>query len=213
MWLTWFVENPGSVLVIVVIIFLLVSFLYWLNIVLPRKIAQEQEAKWLAVKAFRAETARIEALPKLDTRWLMRIPGMHKGLICRSYGTRYNRMVVVDELGDVWVGLIIPEIIEGLKVGEYIWSNYFIPFCSMEGEAYHGNPVTFDGLRIDTYPLWMKEGVNPVEWGLWAMIERKFDDCSRYWNYQSGLGELNKLMKEFNDKRAKFNKLAEAVKE
>lgn len=128
-----------------------------------------------------------------------------------SSGTRYNRIVVIDEFGDAWVGLVTPEITEDLKAGEYIWLDYHIPFRG-KGEAYAGNAVTFDGMRIDVYPLWMKEGINPVEWGLWAMIERKFDDCSRYWNYQSGLGKLNELMEEFKNKRAKFYRLAEAAK-
>lgn len=174
---------------------------------------KKREADQLARKTFGDEVARIEALPKLNTRWLLRVPDkMGMGYSAyRSYGTRYNRILVIDELGGRWVGLITPELIQDLLAGEYIWQNYHIPFRGA-GEAYAGKPVTINSQVIDIYPLWMEEGLNASDWIFWARIENNFDCCSRVWNYQSGLNELNKHMKEFSKKRAEYNYLVSLAK-
>jgi hypothetical protein len=185
----------------------------WRTILIFRKKARL--ADQLAREVYNAEADRIEALPMLNTQWLTRVPEklMDKSPIRRSYGTRYNRILIIDEHGCGWVGLVTPEILEGLTAGEYVWHDYRIPFRGA-GEAYTGNAVTVDDQRIDIYPLWMYElkGVVTPDWTLWASIEKNFQDRSRGWNYQSGLGELNKHMDEFRQKRDNFNKLAVAAK-
>ena len=101
-----------------------------------------RQAKQLAVDAYNAELDRVGSLPKLNSRWLMRVPDklMDKNPICCSYGTRYNWMLIIDENGLGWVGLVIPEILEGLTAGEYVCRDYHIPFRGA-GEAYTGKSV------------------------------------------------------------------------
>ncbi|MFA5791820.1 MAG: hypothetical protein WC884_02170 [Candidatus Paceibacterota bacterium] len=170
-------------------------------------------ADQLAREAYNTEADRVDALPKLSTRFLMRVPNklMDKNPVKRSYGTRYNRMLIIDENCCGWVGLAIPEILEGLTAGEYVWHSYHIPFRGA-GEAYTGKSVDVaipEGLvHVDIYPMWMTEGVNLPDWTLWARIEKCFHGLSQNWNYQCGLGELNKHMDEFRQKRAELNRLA-----
>ena len=206
-----FFENlVFQILALPSVVIVIAGLVYWRMVAIPRR--KKREADQLARESFNAEMDRIEALPKLNTRWLMRVPEklMDKNPIRRSYGTRYNRMLIIDEHGGGWVGLVIPEVLEGLTAGEYVWRDYHIPFRGA-GEAYTGNAVTIDGLRIDIYPLWMSEGINTPDWNLWARIEQNFRDRSRGWNYQSGLGKLNEYMEVFRNKRAEFNKLATAA--
>ena len=100
-------------------------------------------ADQLAREAYNAEADRVDALLKLHHGWLLRVPNaiMDKNPMKRSYGTRYNRMLIIDEYGDGWVGLAIPEILEDLRAGEYVNRDYFIPFRGV-GEAYSGKPVS-----------------------------------------------------------------------
>ncbi len=183
---------------------------YYFSVVVPRRKERERFDK--ALGAYNTERDRVEALPRLDTRWLMRVPGeiMDKNSICRSYGTRYDRIFIVDECGNGWVGLVTPEILKDLTAGEYIRCNYFIPFRG-DGESSAGKPVTVDNQIIYVYPIWMNEGVNTLDWSLWARIEKNFYKHLQQWNYQSGLGELNGHMQEFCEKRDHFNRLAAVV--
>jgi hypothetical protein len=203
----------GFVVIAVAVLFVL-GVLYRQTILIPR--LKARALKQLAVDAYNAELDRVGNLPKINSRWLMRIPDklMDKNPICCSYGTRYNRMLIIDENGIGWVGLVIPEILEGLTAGEYVWRDYHIPFRGA-GEAYSGKSVDValpEGLvHVDIYPMWMTEGVNLPDWTLWARIEKCFHGLSQNWNYQSGLGELNKHMDEFRQKRDELNRLANAA--
>lgn len=188
--------------------FSLLLTLIYRQVILPKKKAREaQEA---ALRAFNAELARIDALPKLNTEWLMRCPEKVDHLLKRSYGTRYNRMFIVDEEGNGWVGLATPEVLKSLEIGEYVWSDYYIPFCG-RGEAYYGDPVDVEGLTIDIYPVWMRAGVNMPEWQLWAKIERKFARSWGQGTYHSGLTKLNKQMDEIKQRRTELYRLARAA--
>lgn len=199
---------PMAIVMLIVFFFGLV---YWKIVSVPRQ--KEREVVQFAREAFNAEKARVESLPKLNTQWLMRVPEkfMDKNPTRRSYGTRFNRMLIIDELGNGWVGLVIPEILECIKAGEYVWRNYHIPFRGA-GEAYNGKSVTVCGSRIDVYPLWMSEGINPADWDLWIRIEANYNTCSRNWNYHSGFAELISYVDGFHKKRAKFDTLAYFVK-
>src|ERR1035437_6645011 len=179
-----------NILAVTVVVVFFAGLVYW-QVLVPRRKARL--ADQLANEALNAEMDRVGSLPKLNTRWLMRVPDklMDKNPICCSYGTRYNRMLIIDENGLGWVGLVIPEILEDLTAGEYVWRDYHIPFRGA-GEAYAGKSVNVYDVYIDIYPIWMTEGVNTPDWSLWAEIECNFRDLSKnwnYWNYQSGLGE------------------------
>jgi hypothetical protein len=190
---------------------ILIAIVYRQAVVMPRR--KRLEADQRTRDEFNAEMDRVERLPKLDTHWLMRVPMtlMSGNPMPRSYGTRYNQMLIIDEYFDGWVGLATPEILECLKEGEYVWHDYQIPFRGM-GERFGGDPVLVDGFQIDIYPRWMSEGINLPDWEFWARIEKNFLDHSRNgWNYQSGLGKLNRHMEEFRNKRNQFNRLAKAV--
>ncbi|MFH1366313.1 MAG: hypothetical protein ABIG99_02925 [Patescibacteria group bacterium] len=132
----------------------------------------------------------------------------------RSFGTRDNRIRIFDEYGLDWVGLITPEILESLKAGEYIWKDCYIPFRGA-GEAYAGEAVTINDLRIDIYPQWMKKDINIPEWRKWEEVEKNFRSLSSSggWNYIFGLGELSKHTKEFREKRGEFNRLTLLAKQ
>ncbi|MBU0999143.1 hypothetical protein KKG24_02430 [Patescibacteria group bacterium] len=205
-----FFQNVLPTVLAVVLMGAFFGFVYLKIILVPRRKKREadQLARLEVLNALSAEEDRVRALPKLNTRWLMRVPpsAMINGSP-RSFGTRYNRIRIFDEYGLDWVGLITPEILEGLIAGEYIWSDYFIPFRGA-GEAYAGNAVNVDGLKIDIFPRWMTEGINLSDWVLWARIEKNFLDHSREYNYQSGLAKLNERQKEFREKRTEFKKLA-----
>jgi hypothetical protein len=201
-----------SSFLVFVLVFLICSFLFHHQMrVVPRRKARLADR--LARERFNAEIARIETLPKLATRYMMRVPEnlLDKNPTQRSYGTRYNRLLVIDERGCAWVGLVIPEILASIITGEYIWCDYRIPFRGA-GEALSGKPVCIDNVPIDIYPMWLTEGLNGYDWKLWAQIEKNFLECALNWNYQFGLGELNKHMENFRQKRAKFNGLADAAK-
>ena len=145
----------------------------WRTIMVTRRKARL--AKQLALRAFDAERARVNALRQLNTQLLMQVPDkfMFKGpRICRSFGARYNRMFIVDERGSGWVGLATPELLENLRAGEYVRHDYYIPFRGA-GEACAGNPVTINGMTINIYPMWMTERINLSDWTWWAQIEKK----------------------------------------
>ena len=203
-------NNIIPITLAVVLVFL--AIIYHHMILVPRRNARL--AHLTALERFDAEMDRIEALPKLNTQWLMSVPNhlMDNSPLKRSYGTRYNRILIIDEYGAGWVGLVIPEIIESLIAGEYLWHDFNIPFRG-PGERLFGEPVVVDGLKIDMYPQWMCDGLNPAEWHLWRRIEERYLYHSKQmdWNYQSGLGTLNDHMNDFREKRGNFNKLAAAV--
>ena len=69
----------------------------WRNVLISRRKAREADQK--AREEYNKEADRIEKLPKLHTSWLMRVPAslMDKNPIRRSYGTRWNRMLIIDE--------------------------------------------------------------------------------------------------------------------
>ncbi|MEN9341879.1 MAG: hypothetical protein RIQ54_135 [Candidatus Parcubacteria bacterium] len=126
------------------------------------------------------EKERLDALPKLDTTFLLQIPKeMQTGFIekrPRTFGSRYNRLVIYDEEGNGWVGLFLPEVIQSLKDGEYTQENYRVPFRGC-GEVYPGEPITIDGLEINIYPSWMEvDDWTDENWSQWVKIEKKFEE-------------------------------------
>jgi len=159
----------------------------WIITKVGKMAAQKrEEKKWVA------EQARLDALPPLDTRWLMRVPEDHTAQWAtprRCYGTRYNRLVIFDNKGHMWVGLAIPEVLRSLNEGEYRRDGLWVPFRGY-GEAVHGDAVVVDGMQIAYYPDWMEKGKNPSDWEKWASIERKFRSSWPDGKYQDGMKKI-----------------------
>jgi len=177
------------VLVALILVGAAVAYHIRKEVVLPKR--ERRESDRIAEEKREAEIVRINALPKLQTGWLLRAPESYNGTLLRSYGTRYNRLFIVDDEGRAWVGLAIPEVLESLKPSEYRWADYYVPFKG-SGEAYAGNPVEIDGLKIWIYPVWMKEGSDILEWMQWGNIEKKFHEVEKDWDYGDGLKALYK---------------------
>ncbi len=200
-----------TVAVLVVLFF--VGLVYRQMVLVPRWKAKEARLK--DEKNLNAELERINRLNRIHTisQWLMRVPEhlVPTNAPRRSYGTRWNRVFIVDEMGIGWVGLATQEIVGLFRASEYIRQDYHLPFRG-DGERIDGRPVTIDGLDIDTYPTWMKVGVNPQDWDRWAKIEKNFKDQSdRGWNCQDRLYELKMWRDEFLGKRKKLELLEHIV--
>lgn len=134
--------------------------------------------------AMKKEKERLDALPKLNTELLLKVPGNHKKIpkgsgTPRTFGNRWNRIVICDENGEWWVGLFSPEILKGLREGEFRQENLWVPFRG-DGEMMSGHPVRFAGITIDIYPDWMNQGVSLPEWVKWSVIEMKFFETYRH---------------------------------
>src|SRR5579872_3823956 len=97
-------ENASKLIVILAGITLLSIWLLY-TIIVPRR--KKRALDRIVREKFNAEKARIDALPKLRTYWLLQVPKemMSKEPVLRSYGTRYDRLLIVDETGTGWVGL------------------------------------------------------------------------------------------------------------
>jgi hypothetical protein len=152
---------------ITVVIFLLVVFfaaglaMLWLS---------EKASRWIRIRRVRVqlekelsiEEARQAALPKLDTRYLIRMPdwavlkyyGAEDHHPRKAFGTRYSNLIVFDEVGDVWLGLFMPATLQSLRDCEYSRGEYWVWFRG-GGEAYSGTPLTLNGVQIWSYPVWM----------------------------------------------------------
>jgi len=140
------------------------------------------------------ETRRIEKKRRehrLDTRFLIRARDQQKCTLCAgTYGTRFDKILVYDENGDPWVGLLCPEVIETLRKGQYEKLGYIIPFRGM-GEKIAGKPVYIYGTVVEVYPTFLRSGVNLADWKKWVSIEKHFcEEVTNGWNYQQGLRSL-----------------------
>jgi hypothetical protein len=142
-----------------------------------RSALKARRQKKTNIAAIAEEEVRISKLPKLSTRYLIKIPASVSNFANgepRTFGNRYNRLIVFDENGDGWLGLFMPETFQGLHVGEYIQENYWVPFRG-DGEMYAGEPVKIDGKTIHIYPIWMNaDNMNTVDWAKWAQLEKAF---------------------------------------
>lgn len=173
----------------------------------------------------KAEEDRIEKLPKLDTRWLIKVPDGVKGiqteagkqLCARTFGTRYNRLLVVDEKGEEWVGLFMPETLQGLRDGEYVRCEYFIPFRGA-GERDAGKPVFFRDHRIHNYPMWMEDKVttvNEADWEKWFELMRAQNQAFLGSNHQEVFRQILPLdlLEQFRQKRRDLDALTASLEE
>jgi hypothetical protein len=183
---------------ITVVIFLLVVFfaaglaMLWLS---------EKASRWIRIRRVRVqlekelsiEEARQAALPKLDTRYLIRMPdwavlkyyGAEDHHPRKAFGTRYSNLIVFDEVGDVWLGLFMPATLQSLRDCEYSRGEYWVWFRG-GGEAYSGTPLTLNGVQIWSYPVWMdpfdahiddRPELCSKEWRLWAELEHDHDEA------------------------------------
>ncbi len=167
-------ENFAAIIAGLVVGIVIVSF------VIPA--LKDRKKKRATIELIKKEDERIANLPKLSTRYLLKIPSgatnFRKGEP-RTFGNRYNRLIVFDENGDGWLGLFMPSTFQGLHDGEYIQQNYWVPFRG-SGEAYSGDPVVIDGRRIDIYPIWMNStATDTPDWKTWVAFDKAFDEAHR----------------------------------
>jgi hypothetical protein len=127
------------------------------------------------------ELERLARLPKLRTDFLFRVPGKNNDdpRNARSYGSRYNRLIIFDEYGRMFVGLRTKEIMADLVAGDFVLEGYRVPFCG-PGEAYVSKEVEIDGHVLDLYPLVMY-GLPPSDprWKEWLRIELNYAESQR----------------------------------
>lgn len=144
-------------------------------------------------KELAIEEARQAALPKLDTRYLIRMPdwavmrfyGAIDNRPRKAFGTRYCHLIVFDEVGDVWLGMFMPATLRSLRDSEYARGDYWV-WLRGGGEAYSGTSLVLDGVEIWAYPVWLEPFDAHVddrpelcskEWKFWAELEKEFEDA------------------------------------
>lgn len=168
------------------LLILLVSAIFAFVVIPKTKAANKRRQKIRERDAaVEAEAERIAKLPKLYTRWLLLMPeknaaalyGADRSGLTRTFGNRYNRLIIIDEDGNCWVGLFNRQTLQSLRDSEFEQRDYWVPFRG-PGEMYAGSPVTVepDNLLVDIYPLWMSPNGQGQDWAKWAELERKFDE-------------------------------------
>ncbi|MCX6703396.1 MAG: hypothetical protein NTV02_01760 [Candidatus Zambryskibacteria bacterium] len=175
------------------VFFFLLLLLSWLGLWAVAYRSKRRKAKEVEKKKA-AEQAYLDALPSLDTEWLMKVPSLHRfgnssNNPKRCYGARYSRLIVYDNRGEAWVGLVIPEVLKSLRDSEYSRGDYWVPFRGA-GEAVEGKAVSIIGLQIWCYPDWMQAGINVQDWDCWVNIERKFRSSWLSGNYQDAMKNI-----------------------
>lgn len=114
-------EFPIGLVIFVTIIVL--SVLTGITISIVKPIVENHRYRKTTKAAIAEEEDRITKLPRLSTRYLIRIPASVSNFAKgepRTFGNRYNRLIVFDENGDGWLGLFMPETFRGLHDGEYV---------------------------------------------------------------------------------------------
>lgn len=123
------------------------------------------------------ELARQANLPKLDTGDLLRVPPSDNMNYARTFGMRWNRIIVWDELGQAWVGFASKSLMKKLADSEYLLEDYWVPFCG-PGEMFASKVVNIGDRIFELYPTFLL-GKSPdsPEWQGWAnLIKRNNPD-------------------------------------
>ena len=168
---------PGLIVMMIVVVALFVAIMIFIVVIPTIKAWKLKKAN---IEAIIREDERVANLPKLKTLFLLKIPEcvtrFAKGEP-RTFGTRYNRLIVFDEKGEGWVGLFMPFTFKGLRDGEYVQKSYWIPFRG-PGEAYGGDPAVVDGQKIIIYPTWLSAtATDSYSWRTWATLEKAFAEA------------------------------------
>jgi hypothetical protein len=169
-------------------------------------------------KWYLAEKQRIAGLPKISTQMLMQVPDSYKSavmyeqraLLPRTFCAQYNNVLVVDEEMRIWIGIITPGIIQDLMAGDYTFEYYRLPLKGAHC-AFPAPSFTYEGVEVQTYPMWMDAAVGEEEWNRWLGFERYFlknrEDGS--WDYHSEITKIVNRGSEIKSDRALFTLLRE----
>lgn len=181
--------SSEKVVIAVIAVVVVVYWCLYTFVLAPRRIRRECEDR--KEREQKCEEARIARLPQLDVTWLLPVPADRMGAnpVKATYGSRYNRLLIIDREGCGWVGLAVPEVINSLREAEYVQCNHWIPFRG-DGEMRSGPTVEVDGVRIDFYPDWFwASQTDTLEWLKWSKIQRHFNAVSKdlSFDYQDGL--------------------------
>jgi hypothetical protein len=123
-----------------------------------------------------AYQAYINQLPLLRNNHLLMVEGEVSLDSARTFGSRYDGMVIYDEFGQMWVGLRTPEIMEDLVAGEFLQEDYWVPFCG-PGEAEAGKPVEIGDMQFLIYPTLLRGlPVQDRRWQTWAEIQKNYEE-------------------------------------
>lgn len=118
------------------------------------------------------EMNRLASLPKLFTDCLLRVPEQDNPRFARSFGDRWNRLIIWDEQGRAWVGYKCRDVMQSLVDAEYLPGNYWVPFCG-PGEQVQSKLVNIDGKTYEMYPTYLKnKPVGGSEWRRWLQAIR-----------------------------------------
>ncbi len=158
-----------------------VAFFVGIYLLIARVCDRSDPRTKAAIKALEREDARVAALPKLDTRRLIKVPskyletlGNHgRGVRNRTFNIRRSYVFVYDYNGDGWMGLVTRSTLESLRAGEYVLREHFIPLCG-RGEKTAGISVHLEGFLIDVYPTFMDVDGDIHEWQVWIQLKKEF---------------------------------------
>ena len=198
----------------------LLAVIFMLVVRSLRECAEQQRILDGNKKFVEGETKRLNEMPGLDTTYMLRAPDKlmdsnYRTRWARTYGTRYNRILIFDDLGAAYVALACPAVIETLRANEYTQESFWVPFVG-PGEAQGGDPVTVNGTQIEIYPNWLKatatETSQKADWQLWAKIEKHWRGLTD-WNYQNGLASLHveKRQHSIRELRRRLHEAHEAI--
>lgn len=170
-----FVEFPVFTTVVIMVIsaIALLAILKAADALSRKLAASAKERRFQADR--NAEIKRLSKLPKLRTEYLLQIPGQVFPENARTFGSRYDNMVVYDETGQKFLGLRTPDLMDDLAAGEFLLQDYWVEFCG-PGEMRVSEVVTIDGHSMDTYPsiLHKKPVENNPMWGRWLKISQHY---------------------------------------
>lgn len=129
------------------------------------------------------EERRTSNFPKIDTTMLIAVPEEIKDSCCssnridaRTFAVRNAFVLVIDEKGEAWFGLLLPAIKDCLFKAEYMQRPYIVPVRgqrqSQPGPIYYVN-----GEDIFVYPSWFSEPEpeNAEDWSAWAKLWKLYE--------------------------------------
>lgn len=141
-----------------------------------RRRVKEQQALELAKKEAQVH---IDALPRLDTTHLLVINKEMKPARARTFGTRYDGIVINDEWGRCWIGLVTPDLMDNLISAEFVCQDLWVPFCG-PGEMYRAEIKEVNGRKYNYYPQYLTIfSPSSAEWQWWDRICQNYEAVPR----------------------------------
>jgi hypothetical protein len=124
------------------------------------------------------EQHKLLQVPSFAEHMLFGANGTSRTMYRHTFAIRGIYLLVFDEAGKAWLGFLTAGLLETLKEGEYVLSDYNIPLRGWN-QSEPGNSVILgeNGHRmaIHVYPRWFDETkLDTPEWEVWRDIQEQW---------------------------------------